>query len=116
MLKPKNLHLEIPGPVRTLLKLNTTQDTLHPVIYEATDPEDIMKRKVTDDLGIKVVRDGTNGRQFLVGYGVKNRSTTMSSMGFNNKPDTAIIMFSELTQDQARIYKRKEQAYREHRQ
>jgi len=110
MLKPIKLNDDLPRPVKLLLQtaVNSMKQEkdkdLHPEVFEATDPDDIYQRRQLDDIGLRVFRDNTNGRHYLVGLGVHDRQTRMSGMGFEKKPIRALIIYCPIKDDQIRLW------------
>jgi hypothetical protein len=97
LLQSRELELEHPWPIRILLNQAAQHSgNVHPKVYAATDPDDILKRRQTDDMGVRVFRDYETGRHYLVGLGVHDRNTMMSGMAFEKRPAEALIIYCEL--------------------
>jgi len=113
MLKPRDLNGGLPSPIQVLLRAAVATQAveqsidLHPEVLEATDPDDIWKRKNTDDVGIRVFRDYTTNRHYLVALGVHDRQTMMSGMAFEKRPMRALIMYCELAEGQIKLWEKK---------
>jgi hypothetical protein len=108
MLKPRPLNMEHPRPIQLLLGMAAADSSgVHPAVFEATNPDDIWQRQVVDDIGLKVFLDHKTARWYLVGLGVKDRTTTASSMAFEKKPKEAIIVYCPLEPGEVKVQEEK---------